>query len=347
MNTYVTGSTIRQLRETKHLTQAELAAKLSVSAKTISKWETAKGLPDISLLEPLAAALGVSVLELMQGEPVVNQNRAANLLRSKLYVCPVCGNVLHATGQAVVSCCGITLPAQDIAEAEDADEHHQLTLVRLYPEGDATARFPLRGTGVLYFYCNRHGLMKAPDFRTATRHTAPRKIHLREPDEGDKAQVMAYREEFLANGSRMDGTSALDQYPDFDAWLANIRALKDPSTTPAGFVPATQYLALDEQEHLVGMTNLRHYLNDYLLTYGGHIGYSVRPAERQHGYATQMLRLTLEKAREHGIEKVRICCDHYNVASAKTIRANGGVLEDECFDSSDGMLTQRYWIQNK
>ena len=134
MNTYVTGSTIRQLRETKHLTQAELAAKLSVSAKTISKWETAKGLPDISLLEPLAAALGVSVLELMQGEPVVNQNRAANLLRSKLYVCPVCGNVLHATGQAVVSCCGITLPAQDIAEAEDADEHHQLTVERVEDE---------------------------------------------------------------------------------------------------------------------------------------------------------------------------------------------------------------------
>ena len=97
-------------------------------------------------------------------------------------------------------------------------------------------------------------------------------------------------------------------------------------------------------------TNLRHYLNDYLLTYGGHIGYSVRPAERQHGYAVGTLRLTLEKAREHGIEKVRICCDHYNVASAgkdRFPRANGGVLEDECFDSSDGMLTQRYWIQNK
>ena len=107
MNTYVTGSTIRQLREAKGLTQAELAGMLSVSAKTISKWETAKGLPDISLLEPLAAALGVSVLELMQGEPIINRNRAANLLRSKLYVCPLCGNVLHATGQAVVSCCGI------------------------------------------------------------------------------------------------------------------------------------------------------------------------------------------------------------------------------------------------
>ena len=194
MNTYVTGSTIRQLREAKGLTQAELAGTLSVSAKTISKWETAKGLPDISLLEPLAAALGVSVLELMQGEPIINRNRAANLLRSKLYVCPLCGNVLHATGQAVVSCCGITLPALDIAEAEDADEHHQLTvervedelfvtlhhpmeknhyisflayltgdklqLVKLYPEGDASARFSLRGAGVLYFYCNCHGLMK-------------------------------------------------------------------------------------------------------------------------------------------------------------------------------------------
>mgnify|MGYP001173977716 FL=1 len=251
MNTYVTGSTIRQLREAKGLTQAELAGMLSVSAKTISKWETAKGLPDISLLEPLAAALGVSVLELMQGEPIINRNRAANLLRSKLYVCPLCGNVLHATGQAVVSCCGIALPALDITEAEDADEHHQLTvervedelfvtlhhpmeknhyisflayltgdklqLVKLYPEGDASARFSLRGAGVLYFYCNCHGLMKAPDFRTATRHTSPQKIHLREPDEGDREQVMAYREEFLAIGSRMDGTSALDKYDDFDA----------------------------------------------------------------------------------------------------------------------------------
>ena len=94
------------------------------------------------------------------------------------------------------------------------------------------------------------------------------------------------------------------------------------------------------------MTNLRHYLNDYLLTYGGHIGYSVRPAERKNGYATQMLRLTLGKAKERGIEKVRICCDHYNIASAKAIRANGGVLEDEAYDSLDGLLTQRYWIEN-
>ena len=380
MNTYVTGSTIRQLRESKNMTQSQLAHILSVSAKTISKWETAKGLPDISLLEPLAAALGVSVLELMQGEPVINRNRAANLLRSKLYVCPVCGNVLHATGQAVVSCCGVALPAQDIADAENADEHHQLTvervedelfvtihhpmtkehsisfiayltgdkfqLVKLYPEGNANCRFPLRGKGVLYFYCNRHGLMKQSDF-FVTRKSPSQKLHLRQPEASDREQVMAYREEFLAIDSRMDGTCALDQYDDFDAWLANVRAYSAPETTPAGKVPATQYLALDENEHLVGMVNLRHCLNDYLLEFGGHIGYSVRPADRKNGYAIQMLKLALDEAKALGLDRVRIACDRYNIASAKTIQANGGVLDGERYDPQDGTLTQRYWIENK
>ena len=379
MNTYVTGSTIRLLRESKNMTQAELAHTLAVSAKTISKWETAKGLPDISLLEPLAAALGVSVLELMQGEPVINRNRAANLLRSKLYVCPVCGNVLHSTGQAVVSCCGVALPAQNISEAENADENHQLTvervedelfvtihhpmtkehyisfiayltgdkfqLVKLYPEGNATCRFPLRGKGVLYFYCNRHGLMKQSDF-FVTRKSPSQKIHLRQPEAFDQEQVMAYRKEFLAIDSRMDGTCALNEYDDFDAWLANVRRYSSPETTPAGKVPSTQYLALDENEHLVGMVNLRHCLNDYLLEFGGHIGYSVRPADRKNGYAIQMLKLALDEAKALGIDRVRIACDRYNIASAKTIQANGGVLDGERYDPQDSTLTQRYWIQN-
>lgn len=379
MNTYVTGSTIRLLRESKNMTQAELAHTLTVSAKTISKWETAKGLPDISLLEPLAAALGVSVLELMQGEPVINRNRAANLLRSNLYVCPVCGNVLHSTGQAVVSCCGVALPAQNISEAENADENHQLTvervedelfvtihhpmtkehyisfiayltgdkfhLVKLYPEGNATCRFPLRGKGVLYFYCNRHGLMKQSDF-FVTRKSPSQKIHLRQPEAFDREQVMAYRKEFLAIDSRMDGTCALNEYDDFDAWLANVRRYSSPETTPAGKVPSTQYLALDENEHLVGMVNLRHCLNDYLLEFGGHIGYSVRPVDRKNGYAIQMLKLALDEAKALGIDRVRIACDRYNIASAKTIQANGGVLDGERYDPQDSTLTQRYWIKN-
>ena len=191
MNTYVTGTTVKQLREARKLTQAELAQRIGVSSKTISKWETAKGLPDITLLQPLAQALGISVIELMNGEQITNKNISANLLRGKFYVCPLCGNVIHATGSAVVSCCGITLPP---LEAEDADEghgicieavedehfitvHHPMTkghfisflafvtcdrvqMVKLYPEGEAQTRLQLRGMGYLYWYCNRHGLFR-------------------------------------------------------------------------------------------------------------------------------------------------------------------------------------------
>ena len=109
MNSYVTGATIRQLREKRNLTQAELAEKIGVSSKTISKWETAKGLPDISLLQPLAQALNISVIELMNGEHIINKNISANMLRSQFHVCPICGNVIHSTGSSVISCCGITL----------------------------------------------------------------------------------------------------------------------------------------------------------------------------------------------------------------------------------------------
>lgn len=191
MNTYVTGATIRQLRENRGLTQADLAQTLGVSSKTVSKWETAKGLPDITLLQPLAQALGISVIELMNGQHITNQNISANLLRCKFYVCPLCGNVIHALGNTVVSCCGITLPPLEAEEADDAhslaivpveDEQfitvsHSMTkehfisfvafvstdrfqLVKLYPEGNAETRLQLRGRGYLYYYCNRHGLYR-------------------------------------------------------------------------------------------------------------------------------------------------------------------------------------------
>ena len=189
MNTYVTGATIRQLRESRSLTQSALAEQIGISSKTVSKWETGKGLPDISLLKPLAQALGISVIELMNGEPIRNQNISANLLRGRFYICPLCGNVIHALGNAVVSCCGITLPA---LEPENADEAHGVTIepvedehfitvhhpmtkehyisflafvtsdriqfVKLYPEGNAQTRLHLRGQGRLYYACNRHGL---------------------------------------------------------------------------------------------------------------------------------------------------------------------------------------------
>lgn len=191
MNAYVTGEIIKRLREQKGLTQAELAEGIGVSDKAVSRWETAKGLPDIALMEPLAAALGCSVVELMSGENVINRNRSGNLLRAKFYVCPICGNIVHAMGESVISCCGIVLPP---LEAEEMDEAHmavvtpvedeqfitvahdmtkghyisflafvtsdRLELKKLYPEGNAETRLHLRGFGYLYLYCNRHGLMR-------------------------------------------------------------------------------------------------------------------------------------------------------------------------------------------
>ena len=191
MNQYVTGTMIKRLRENRKMTQQQLAEKMNVSGKAISKWETGRGYPDISLIEPLSTALGVSVIELFAGENVVNTNRAFNMLRMKFYVCPICGNVMQSTGEAVISCCGVTLPA---LEAESADEAHRLRVERvedeyyvtidhemskthyisfiaavrddgyelkkLYPEWNAEARFKISRTQRLFYYCNRHGLFQ-------------------------------------------------------------------------------------------------------------------------------------------------------------------------------------------
>jgi len=110
MDSYITGTTIKRLREKRDLTQSELAYRLNVSAKTISKWETGRGYPDITLLDAISEELGVSVIELLSGNEIVNTNVSSNMLKSRFYVCPVCGNVITSSGEGVISCCGITLP---------------------------------------------------------------------------------------------------------------------------------------------------------------------------------------------------------------------------------------------
>ena len=189
MNQYVTGAVIKELREKKNMTQAELAEKLCVSDKTVSKWETAKGYPDISLLEPIAKILSVSITELISGNPVSNVNVSANMLRSKFYVCPVCGNVIHSMGESVIHCHGILLSPCQIEETDEQhmifierveDEYyirieHEMTknhyisfvaalssdkiqMIKLYPEGNAEARIKINGVKRILFYCNRDGL---------------------------------------------------------------------------------------------------------------------------------------------------------------------------------------------
>ena len=189
MNGYISGAVLRELRERQGLTQKQLGERLGVSDKAVSKWETGRGLPDITLLEGLASELGVSVSELLAGEQVVNANTSGNVKKTRFYVCPVCGNILTALGEAAISCCGVALPALEVEDngheiCVEYIEHdryvtldHPMTkehsisfvaqvtsdrleLVKLYPEQDCAARFTARGHGILYACCNHHGLSR-------------------------------------------------------------------------------------------------------------------------------------------------------------------------------------------
>ena len=197
MNQYVTGSIIRELREKKQMTQAGLAGALSVSAKTVSKWETGRGYPDITLLEPIAGVFGITVMELLSGNAIQNMNISSNMLRSRFYVCPACGNVIHSMGEAALNCHGVLLKPCEAEEPDDGHrilvekvedeyyvrvehdmtkQHHisflaalspdRLQLVKLYPEGSAETRFKMSGVKKIFCYCNRDGLFETVPAKT-------------------------------------------------------------------------------------------------------------------------------------------------------------------------------------
>lgn len=168
-------------------------------------------------------------------------------------------------------------------------------------------------------------------------------ITLRQPTLNDKNMVLDYKEEFLRHGDSMDGTSGLVNKESYEEWLDELIKNSNKSTVLEGFVPATTYLAIRENDQqLVGMINIRHELNDYLLNLGGHIGYSVRKSERRKGYAGQMLSMALDICQTLYINRILITCDKNNIGSAKTIIKNGGQLENEVTEAH--RITQRYWI---
>ena len=189
MNQYVTGAVIKGLRQKSSMTQAQLADRLGVSDKTVSKWETGKGYPDIMLLEPIAQAFQVSVAELLSGSPVQNANVSANMLRSRFYVCPICGNVIHSMGEAAITCHGVLLQPETLEESDEQhkifiermeDEYYvrvqhemtkthyisfiaavssnQIQLVKRYPEEEAEAGFKMQGVRKILIFCNKDGL---------------------------------------------------------------------------------------------------------------------------------------------------------------------------------------------
>jgi len=185
------GKLLYDLRKEKRMTQKEIADKMNISDKTVSKWERGLGCPDISLLSELSDIFGVNIEKILQGDLSINDTDGGNMKRIKFYVCPVCGNIITSTGLGEISCCGRKLESLQVQEINEEHNlqttqvendyyltfNHEMTkdhyisfiayvmfdrvhLVKLYPEQNAEVRIPIMRKGDLYFYCSKHGLMK-------------------------------------------------------------------------------------------------------------------------------------------------------------------------------------------
>ena len=169
------------------------------------------------------------------------------------------------------------------------------------------------------------------------------KIILVKPDLSYADEIIKYKEESLAESPIINGSAGLDRFSSIEVWLEELKKRSCEDTVPKGLVPSSTYLAVREKDnYIVGMIDIRHYLNEYLTQVGGHIGYGVRKTERNKGYAKQMLKLALEKCKELKIKKVLITCDEDNIASEKVILSANAKLED--IRNIDGENKKRFWI---
>ena len=169
------------------------------------------------------------------------------------------------------------------------------------------------------------------------------KIILVKPDLSYTDEIIKYKEESLAESPIINGSAGLDRFSSIEIWFEELKKRSCEDTVPKGLVPSSTYLGVREKDnYIVGMIDIRHYLNEYLTQVGGHIGYGVRKTERNKGYAKQMLKLALEKCKELKIKKVLITCDEDNIASEKVILSANAKLED--IRNVDGENKKRFWI---
>ena len=169
------------------------------------------------------------------------------------------------------------------------------------------------------------------------------KIILVKPDLSYADEIIKYKEESLAESPIINGSAGLDRFSSIEIWFEELKKRSCENTVPKGLVPSSTYLAVREKDnYIVGMIDIRHYLNEYLTQVGGNIGYGVRKTERNKGYAKQMLKLALEKCKELKIKKVLITCDEDNIASEKVILSANAKLED--IRNVDGENKKRFWI---
>ena len=169
------------------------------------------------------------------------------------------------------------------------------------------------------------------------------KIILVKPDLSYADEIIKYKEESLAESPIINGSAGLDRFSSIEIWFEELKKRSCENTVPKGLVPSSTYLAVREKDnYIVGMIDIRHYLNEYLTQVGGNIGYGVRKTERNKGYAKQMLKLALEKCKDLKIKKVLITCDEDNISSEKVILSANAKLED--IRNVDGENKKRFWI---
>ncbi len=166
-----------------------------------------------------------------------------------------------------------------------------------------------------------------------------------EPGEEYAKQIAEYKQACLDADSSMDGCGPLRKSEDPIEYIAECKKYTSTETLPKGLVLATQFFYIRKADNcLVGMIQVRHYFNDYLSKYGGHIGYSIKPNERRKGYATSMLKAVLPYCGEIGLDKILVSCIDNNIGSEKTILNNGGVYESTVYEQNEKCYLKRFWI---
>ncbi len=171
-------------------------------------------------------------------------------------------------------------------------------------------------------------------------------ITLVKPTKQYEKEIFDYKREMIQQGdSGLSGCGGLEKHDNFEDWMRVISSYSDKSTLPEGYVEGSQWILVNtESNRILGFVNIRHYLNEFLTQYGGHIGYSIRPSERRKGYAKIQLKRALAVLKEKGVLRALVTCDVNNIGSYKTIEACGGVLDNIVYSKEEGN-TRRYWIE--
>ena len=163
-------------------------------------------------------------------------------------------------------------------------------------------------------------------------------------DEIDELEYLIYIKEWEDSGEKIVPMASARAEVSFDDFLKRMRERERDEIREKGLVPATLYFLVDEKNKICGALDIRHELNEYLEKFGGHIGYGIAPSERKKGYGKIQLKLALEKTKKIGLKKVLITCDDYNIGSAKTIEACGGIYNDTLADV-EGNRIKRYFVE--